>query len=199
MNLGEIRREVQSRGYDYVSVSRLDAWIKQVYEEVCSLEPWPFLETEISGAAPLTVHDLSQVLYVSFGDRTLRGTDLRDIRDRDPGLDNTGIPSNWYLSGNEIRIWPIAAEQIWVRYIRKPPALTNDSSEPLIPVAYHDSILVDGAVVKGLKDNDEYDQAAGLKTLYDAAIQSMRDALLVRNYQNPFQIAQTRHPDDYIA
>ena len=199
MNLGEIRNEVKARGYDYVPNSRLDAWIKQTYEEVCSLEPWPFLEAEVQGQAPLTIHDLSQVLYVAFGDRTLRGTDPRDIRDRDPALDNTGIPSNWYLDGNEIRIWPQAVEQIWVRYIRKPPALSGDSAVPLIPLAYHDSILVDGAVVKGLKDNDEYEQAAGLRSLYEAAVQAMRDAILVRNYQNPYQIVQTRHPDDYIA
>lgn len=199
MNLQEIREEVRARGYDYVPDSRIDRWIKMVYESVCSLEPWPFLESEVTGSAPLTVHDLSQILYVAHEDITLRGTDLRDIRDSDPALDDVGKPSNWYLEGNTVKVWPVSTDQIWVRYIRKPPALSSNSSVPLFPEAYHDSILVDGAVIKGLKDNDEYDQAAGLQNLYDAAVQAMRDALIVRNYQNPFQIVQTRHPDDYIA
>lgn len=198
MNLGEIRAEVESRGYDYVENSRLDLWIKQAYRYVCSLEPWPFLEASVSGQAPLTVADLSQVLYVSYEDETLRGAGYRDIKDLDPGLNDTGKPVMWYLDGDTIHTWPTSTEVLDVRYIRKPPELSSDSSTPLIPEAHH-PLLVDLTVISGLKDNDEYEQAQGLRAVADAQIQDLRDQIMVRNYQNPTQIVQTRHPDDYIA
>jgi hypothetical protein len=198
MNRGEIRAEVRSRGYDYISDSRLNLWIKQAYEYVCSLEPWWFLETSVSGQAPLALADLSQVLYVSYGDVSLRGADWRDIRDMDPGLDDTGTPVMWYLDGQTIKTWPDSTESLDVRYIRNPPALASDSDSPLVPEAQH-PVLVDLAVISGLKDNDEYEQAQGLQAVVDRSIQDLRDQIMVRQYQNPTQMVQTRHPDDYIA
>lgn len=198
MNLGEIRAEVQARGYDYVSATRINDWIKQSYRLVCAMEPWSFLESEVTGAAPLTISDLSQVLYVVSGAQTLRGTDYRDIRDMDPGLDDTGEPVSWYLKNNEINVWPTSNNEVWVRYLRTPPALSNDSATPLIPDAFQE-ILIDMAVVRGLKDNDEYEQASNLQVLVDNAVQAMKDALIVRNYQNPTQIVQSRPNEDYIS
>ena len=198
MNLGEIRAEVESRGYDYVSDSRLNLWIKQGYRWICSLEPWPFLETSVSGQAPLTIADLSQILHVSTGDETLRGADYRDIRDLDPNLDDTGTPVMWYLTGDTINTWPTSTEVLEVRYIRKPAELSSDSDTPLIPEAHH-PVLVDYGVMSGLKDNDEYEQAQGLRAVIQAQDQHLRVQIMVRNYQNPTQIVQTRHPDDYIA
>lgn len=198
MNRGEIRTEVEARGYDYVPQTRLNLWIKQAYQYVCALEPWWFLESSVSGQAPLTITDLSQVLYVAYGDVSLRGADWRDIRDLDPGLDDTGTPVMWYLEAQAIKTWPTSTETLNVRYIREPPELTSDSSTPLIPEAYH-HILVDLAVISGLKDNDEYEQAQGLQAVVDRSVSDMRDQEMVRNYQNPTQIVQTRHPDDYIA
>lgn len=198
MNLGEIRAEVESRGYDYVSDSRLNLWIKQGYRWVCSLEPWPFLETTISGQAPLTVADLSQLLHVSSEDRVLRGADYRDIKDRDPNLDDVGTPEFWYLTGDTINTWPTSSEVLEVRYVRKPAELSSDSDVPLIPEAHH-PILVDYAVMAGLKDNDEYEQAQGLRAVIDAQVQDLRDQIMVRNYQNPQTLVQSGLPDDYIA
>lgn len=198
MNLGQIRAEVQARGYDYVAAARINDWIKQSYRLVCAMEPWSFLESEVTGAAPLTITDLSQVLYVVSGAQTLRAMDYRDIRDQDPGLDDVGDPVSWYLKNNEINVWPTSNNEVWVRYLRTPPALSNDSATPLIPDAFQE-ILIDMAVVRGLKDNDEYEQASNLQVLVDGSIQAMKDALIVRNYQNPTQIVQSRPNEDYIS
>ena len=198
MTRAEIRAEVENRGYDYVADARLNLWIRQGYEYVCSLEPWWFLEQTTSGPAPLTIADLSQVLHVSYGDEVLRGTDYRDIRDMDPALDDTGTPVMWYLDGETIHAWPTSSEEISVRYIRKPGALAADQDEPLIPEAHH-SVLVDLAENPRLKHKHQNDQARGRQMVVDRRIQDQRDHKMVRNYQNPTQIVQTRHPDDYIA
>ena len=198
MNLEEIRTEVQGRGYHYLPTPRIDLWIKQSYEWVCSLYPWPFLEATTTGVAPLNVPDLSQILYVSGPDVGLEGADLRDILDADPALTETGQPTNWYLDGNTIKIWPAKeGTTIAVRYIRSPPAL-GDSDSPLLPSAYHE-ILVDGTVMRGLKDNDEYDTAQALQAVIDLQVEGMKNSTLNRNYQNPTSLVQSGDPEDYGA
>lgn len=198
MNLAQIRTEVQARGYDYVATSRIDLWIGQTYEWVCGQQAWPFLEATATGTAPLDIPDLSQVLFVGAGDTVLEGADLRDILDADPSLAATGTPGNWYLDLNTVKVWPAdAAAVLTVRYVRKPPALT-DVTEPLLPSAYHE-ILVDGAVLRGLKDNDEYDTASALQNVIDLQVEGMKDAVLQRNYQNPTIQVQSGSPSDYRA
>jgi hypothetical protein len=197
MTFQQIRAEVEARGYQYIPQERLDGWIRQAYEWVCAQEPWPFLETETTGAAPLTISNLSQVLWIGYDDVVLRGTDLRDIRDRDPDLDDTGDPTHWYLDGNTIKTWPTSDKTLYVRFIQKPPTFT-DVDEPLIPSAYQE-VIIDGAVMRGLKDNDEYDTAQALQAGIDRDVQAMRDALMVRNYQNPQTLVQSGIFEDYIA
>jgi hypothetical protein len=199
MTFKEIREEVQDRGYQYVTTARVDKWVRQAYIWVCSQQPWPFLEAEETGASPLTIADLSQVLYVTDTDNNvaLHGLDLRDIRDKDPGLTSTGNPVNWYLKNNEVNVWPASAGNIWVRYIQK-PAVLAENAEPLVPEEYQE-VIVDGAVLRGLKDNDEYDTAAALQTVIDGQVGIMVDALLSRNYMNPQNIVQSGGADDYIA
>lgn len=198
MNLAEIRTEVQGRGYHYLPTSRLDLWIRQTYEWVCSLYPWPFLETTATGAAPLTIPDLSQILYVSSSSHGLDGADLRDILDADPGLTETGTATNWYLDGNTVKIWPSeAGTTLAVRYLKSPPVLT-DTDSPLLPSAYHE-ILIDGTVMRGLKDNDEYDTAQALQAVIDLQVEGMKNAILHRNYQNPTSLVQSGDPEDYGA
>jgi hypothetical protein len=198
MNLEQIRAEVQDRGYNYLPTSRIDLWIKQTYEWVCSVQPWPFLEATIAGAAPLDIPDLSQILYVAGPNTGLDGADLRDILDADPALTETGTATNWYLEGNTVKIWPAeAGVAISVRYIKQPPALT-DLDSPLLPSAYHE-ILVDGAVLRGLKDNDEYDTAQALQAVIDMQVEGMKVAILNRNYQNPTSLVQSGDPEDYGA
>jgi hypothetical protein len=199
MTFAEIRSEVQNRGYHYVTNARIDKWIRQAYIWVCSQQPWPFLEAEVSGTSPLTISDLSQVLYVTDTDNgtALHGVDLRDIRDKDPALTATGSPVNWYLKNNQINVWPANGGNIWVRYIQK-PAVLAENTEPLIPEEYQE-VIVDGAVLRGLKDNDEYDTAAALQNVIDGQVGIMVDALLTRNYMNPQMITQSGGSDDYSA
>lgn len=198
MTFDEIKTEVRARGYDYVTPSRIDLWIKQTYEWVCGLEPWPFLETSITGPAPFTLTDLSQILSVGDTQGPIRGEDIRDILDRDPTLAAVGTPPvNWYLDGNTINVWPASSENIAVRYIRTPPAPVPNV-EPLVPAAYQE-IIVDGAVLRGLKDNDEYDTAAGLQNVIDMNVAGMKEALLVRDYQGPQSQIQTGYAQDYSA
>jgi hypothetical protein len=198
MTFAEIRAEVQARGYDYLPTSRVDLWIKQTYLWVCSLYPWPFLETTITGPAPLEISDLSQIIHISSGTKKLEGADQRDIFDKDPSLAQTGTATAWYLDNDEVKIWPVEdGAELRVRYIRK-PANPVPNESPLLPQAYHE-ILVDGGVLRGLKDNDEYDAASSLQGVVDMAVEGMKDSILQRNYQNPTVMVQSRDVDDYDA
>lgn len=197
MTFEEIRQEVQGRGYDYVSADRINQWVNLTYRWVCGLQPWPFLEATASGPAPLEIADLSQILHVGQDRCVLDGVDLRDILDRDPSLSEVGTPTDWYLTGNTVNVWPLSTEEITAHYISTPPAY-GQLDEPLVPFAYQE-ILIDGAVLRGLKDNDEYDTAAALQNVIDISVAAMTDALLQRNYQNQTSIVQTGMPGDYSA
>lgn len=190
MKRSEIIQEARDRGYHYVSQSRLDLWAQQSYDEICSREAWPFLRTVATGTAPLALEDLRQVRYVNTGTDTVDGKDLRDILDLGPDLDRSGDPEYWYVENGVLHVWPTTEEEITVRYQRRPP-LWGAESEPLIPLEYQE-LIIDGIVLRGLKDNDEYEAAASLQAVIDGRVEDMKQALIRTNLQNPDTLVQTR-------
>ena len=196
MTFAELRTEVEARGYDYVQPSRIDLWLKQAYEWVCSLQPWPFLEYNATGGSPLVIMDMTQIMFVAGELGELPGKDIRDVLSASENSPDTGGSAvAWYLDQNTVRTWPESGEQLEVRYIRTPPEY-SDVDTPLVPEAYQE-LLVDGGVLRGLKDNDEYDTANALQGVIDLNISGMTEALMVRNYQNDQNIVQTGFPQDY--
>ena len=61
MNLGTARTELQARGFDYLSTARCNTFLNRALYILNEQESWPFLETTVSGAAPLTISDLSLI------------------------------------------------------------------------------------------------------------------------------------------
>lgn len=197
MTWDEAYSEVINRGYHYLPQSRIESFVWLAFVELCGEESWPFLEAQASGPAPLDIDDLSQVLYVSTENRTLTGKDLRDILDLDPSLGSEGDPQHWYLYKNTVKVWPASTGDIMVHYVQTPPPAVSVQEIP-VPQAYQ-QILIEGGVMRALKDNDEYDTAAGIQQQIDSMTSDMAAALLHRNFQNPDQITQTRPAEDYTC
>lgn len=189
MILEELNEEVRQRGYHYVATGRIDQWINRAYLEICGRQPWPFLETVTTGPAPVNLPGLLSILYVTSNGVEVEGGDVRDLLDRDPDLAEVGDPRYWYLTGENLNVWPDYTGDLTVRHASLPVKLTAGTS-PLFPEQYHE-MLIDGAVVRGLKDNDEYDQAAGLQQIIDARVQNMIDTLIARNAQGPASMVRT--------
>jgi hypothetical protein len=121
MNLGTMRTEVKARGYDYVPDSRINQWLNWALLEICRYMPWPFLETSVTGASPLTITDLGSILSVvgSLSDVPLQAVDRRQVLISDDDLNETGNPAFFWLEGNTLNVWPgSSTDTVTVQYIR---------------------------------------------------------------------------------
>jgi len=194
MTLAELRAEVYARGFDYEGdTDRIDRWINQAYQELCEETAWPFLEASTSGTAPVTITDVRTVQSVSntTTGRTLDGLARRDVVDVDPEVDDAGSPTHFYLDAQVLRVFPLnTTDTISVRYLKIPTALASDSDTPIVPTRYQD-LIVDGAVIRAYKDDDEMEAAGILRQVWAEGVQRMRKGQLDRDYSGVGHITIT--------
>lgn len=200
MTFAEIQSEFYSRGFDYLNQdtagqTRAKRWINQSYLDLCERYHWPFLYADTSGTAPLTITDLRAVLEVTdrTTDRKLDSIDRRDLTDMFPDLPDSGSPSWYYLdSSTSLAVYPASTtDTIQVRYLKVPAELSVAADEPVVPARFQD-LIVDGAVIRGYKDSDNFESAALLTGLYELALEAMVLSLLVRTLDRPDAIVAVR-------
>jgi hypothetical protein len=172
-----LKDELTARGFGYLDESRKSRFVNQGYTDLCEEAPWPFLETTTSGAAPLSVSDVREVITVTNSDRELEGRDRRWITDENPLLDQTGVGTYWWRDGNNLRVWPVDVQSITVVYLRVPPALERSEDVPIVPERYH-HLIVEYAVIRALRDRMNFDDAQAVWTALQTDLQRMRDTLL---------------------
>lgn len=190
VTFGDLLAELYARGFDFLNQdaagrSRAKRWINQSYLELCESNAWPFLSASTSGQAPLEIPDLRQVLSVTVVDRELWGLDRRTLSRRYSNLEAEGEASSWYLDGNTLRVYPVSTEPLSVRYLMVPPDLVDDTDEPVVPGRFAD-VIVDGAVIRALKDTDNWEVLPTARREYDIGIARMENSLLDRDYGPEF-------------
>lgn len=199
MDLTAASAELAARGFDHLSSGRKTIFLnlgKNAFEQ---LAPWPWLEVTTSGAAPLTISDVRQVLYVvdSTNRVVLPGLDVRTTVESDPLL-TAGTPSSWWLDGlTTLRVHPTNTGSVSVRYLKHSPELASGSDTPLIPVREH-PVWIDFAVVEAYKDSDNYPAAQTLLgDLMSRQVPRLLDTYLGRNLANPeYQVTNAWFHDD---
>lgn len=196
VTLSGLRTELLARGFDYLSTSRANGFVNDGLTALYEWEAtaWPFLETTVSGSAPLTVSDLREVLYVVDTTNTnrLREADSRDIVDEDVTLAQSGTPDRYWLDGlTTVKVWPVSSVSLSVRYLKVPALLSSDGDTALVPDRYQ-RVAVDLAVVEALKDASNTAEA---QLVFQAAVQRlnvMRDSLMSRAGDDPDFIVRTQ-------
>lgn len=205
MDFSTLQTEVFSRGFDYLDdsgtgLARVKRWLNQAYLEICEAYSWPFLDTTTSGTAPLTISDLRQVLYVldTSNDRQLQGVDVRHIADIDSDVSTTGTPQWYWLDGlTTVKVYPTnTSNTLSVRYLKTPVELSANGDEPVIPARFQD-LIVDLAVLKGMKDSDNYEAVGILRAEVDRGVQVMANNLLERMLDAPDFIVQSEGWKNY--
>lgn len=196
MTRAELVQECVDRGYDYVSTARIGSGIERHYQRICSRFPWPFLEDERNGTAPLAVTDLRRILSVNANEQSIRGVDRRWLAATRPDLSETGTAEYWYLEDTTLKTFPVDTATLTARII-KVPAVLGDSDEPLMPSEWQ-YLLVDSTVVDLLRDDDEYEEARALRSDVEQGVREMAAALLGRNQQNAELIIRSGQPGDYL-
>lgn len=182
ITLAELRTEVFGP-YSYLNdagtqAARVDRWINQAYHELCDQAPWPFLETSTSGASPLTISDLGDVVSVTDVD----GVSLDPIQ-YDPlrrivngPLTLTGSAGFYYLTGGTVvNTYPVPSDSISVRYRKVPTDLSAAGDLPLVPDKYRDIIAL-GALRRAAIDNQAWEAANGYRQEWDARLLDMVSA-----------------------
>lgn len=199
MNFQALRDEVKARGFDYLTDTRVGQFVNTSYQELCELMSWPFLETTITGSPPLAITDVRAVLSVTdtTNKTTLAPVDRRNMERIDPTLDEAGQPCAWWLENTTLSVWPTATPNISlsVRYLKVPVDLVATGDTPVVPTRFHD-IIVDGAVLRAQKDNDDYGAAQTTQALWQQGVDRMVASLMNRALDRPMFILQT-HARDY--
>ena len=196
MNFAALIDEVNDRGFDYLSDTRLGRYVNQSYKSICNRAAWPFLRTTTTGTAPLTISDLRAVLGVvdTTTNAKLYHADRRHlIESVDTLLTTTGTPTYWYQESRTIiKVYPAnTTDTLSVHYLKVPATLTGTDAH-LIPEEFED-LIVDGAVVRAYKDQGQLDTAASTQEFYNEGLREMQDALLSRNHDGPNYIIQTNN------
>lgn len=195
MTFAELQTEFLSRGFDYLGEDaagrvRAKRWLNISYLQLCEAFPWPFLETEQSGVPPLALTDMRAVLWV-LNPTTLTKLDYietRELTDRTANVATTGTSLFYWLDSNTLKTYPVGTNSVTVRYLKVPAELVADGDTPVVPNRFSD-LIVDGAVIRGLRDSDNFTDVTALQTTYAQDLGAMAASLMVRNASNPDTIA----------
>lgn len=174
LTLTQAVTEMQERGFGGLPPERLERMLRVEYEQICELQPWPWLLDTAEGTAPLGIADLRTVESVvdQTNGRKLLPEDYRNLSDRHPGMSATGAPSYYWVEWSEgtptVRTYPLDPVTLTVRYYRVPPTWTS-SDQPLVPAQYRD-LIVDRAVARALRDAGQWEAAQAAKAIADDAL-----------------------------
>lgn len=190
MDLSDARTEVQNRGFEQLTDSRIDAFLNLAKNQFEDAAAFPWLQATTTGTAPLTITDLKDILYVadSTNGQELEGADPRlvIVEDVQANIATAGTPMLWWLDGlTTLNIWPANTNvSLSVRYVKESPELTEDTDTPLIPARYHQT-WVDLAAVRCYLDLKDLDSAATLRAIVAQDLAGIVARYQARNHQNP--------------
>lgn len=191
--LSAMQTEVFARGFSYLNdgstgTARVTRWLNDAMHEIDSRADWPYLNTTVTGTAPLTITDLNTVESVTAVDllMTLAPADRRDLRDWYADLTITGTPRNWYLTGgNVINVFPAnTGITLTVDYWRNAPDLAAAGDTPLMPDQYRMAI-VEYACAKAHLDAVNEASAQSCRQAGDQLVAQMMVNLLDFQHQSP--------------
>lgn len=152
--LATAEAELQARGYNRFSTSRLDSWLNSAKNRFEDYTDWPWLKTTTTGTAPLTISDLRRVLSVVDSSAKLPVEQVAAdaiIEYASADLTLAGSPSGWYLSSDTVlTTFPVGTGSLSVRYLKFSPELSAGADTPLIPARYR-TAWVDLAEVEALR------------------------------------------------
>ncbi len=192
----QLLEEFYARGFSYLNEdsagrTRAERWLNEAYlEDICAAYPWDFLRTSQSGTAPLTITDLDQVISVvdSTAENPLQRLDVKTLIDYgDANLDEVGSAAHWYMSDETtLAVHPADTTSTFVvRYWKIPAEMTAAEDEPIVPSRWR-GLLVDGAVIRGYRDSDNWDAANQLQAHFDRRLMQMASSEMVRSQEPDF-------------
>ena len=198
MNLGQMIEEMQDHGFEDTSVQRLTGFLNDAYYDICSREPWPFLEKSttvdtVAGTDTLSVpSDFNKALRLVIDSQAqyLEPARLDDVTSRFAGLlTNTGLPFLYYFIGDTVKVYPIpdSAYTVTLRYMAVPTELSNNDDTPILPSRHHRAIVL-GALVAAYRMDDDPENAAVFEQQFEKRIATMGEDVWKKQYDRPERV-----------
>ena len=208
MDVSEILSELNDHGFEDTASSRKVAILNDTIADVCSREPWPFLEKEIrltfngTDAFPSNwPDDFSKEIGIHSPDSsyTLKFERWEVLRRKfSTALTTVGTPTHYYFVKNRLSVYPIpgASDRLDMEYICWHPEITEASLEAdiLVPARHHRALIV-GTLLKLYAMEDDPELSALFKTTYDERLRVMREDLIRVSYDTDNVLM---FEDDYL-
>lgn len=189
--------ELDEHGFEDTSSIRKVAILNDTVWDVCSREPWPFLEDSVTltyGGSLATASnfptDFSKVLSLTdpTNGTTIRWERWEVVQKQYPTtMTDTGLgaPQLYYNRANEINVYPVpsSSDTLTLNYIKWPTELTANSVEAdiLIPPR-HQRVVLLGTLAKLYAMEDDPELSALFKEDYENRIGMMREDLIRFQY-----------------
>jgi hypothetical protein len=167
MNLGAIRAEVLSNGFDPIQFgsSRINQYINDGYQYICAEcnytgdEATQDFSTQTGTATYPQPADVSDIRSVRDTNRNL-AFQVIGLRQLDRSPDTQGPPLYYALNGANFQLWPVpdGIYPIECRYWKIPASLVNDVDVPIIPPMWH-WLLWTWAVAQAFRAEDDVQRA----------------------------------------
>lgn len=204
--VADIISELDDHGFADTATARKVGIINDTVADICSREPWPFLEKEIdltfngSSAAPTNLpSDFSKVLGIqdtNLGNSIAfeRWEVIRKKFGSQVTATNLGDPIYYYFVKAQPRIYPTpgATASLHLEYVCFHPTLAQSDVEAaiLIPPRHHRAIVL-GSLYKLYSLEDDPELAQVFEQEYEHRISIMREDLIRVQYDSPDHIYVT--------
>lgn len=200
--------EMKAHGFADTSPAILTGLINDAYQDLCSQELWPFLmkDTTVTLTAGNDVlpgvADCRAVkaLVIPSQGVTLTPVDPQELlQNRTAALSSEGMPSLYYFTAGQIRVWPVpdTSYDVRVRYVRVPADLSGIGDAPILPARHH-RVVVLGALVAAYTMEDDPELAAQFQNLQMSRISRMREDLHTEQVDRP-QTIRITDPDNWYS
>lgn len=187
--------------------------LNDTLQEVCTREPWPFLETfadidastdvdadglvDLGMSAPALASVLDIINTANNG-RTVHWT-RRDehFKAQAANLSQTGDPYKYYFVGNDLYLWPIPTSGTFrITYLQVQGDIDADMDDTdiLLP-ARHLRLLAIGAIAKLHAQEDDPENAALFESQFEKKLQLMRQDVYKKQWDRPDSIQVTDEDD----
>jgi hypothetical protein len=190
MDFTALKAELAARGFDYLSDTRLGQYINWANSELDDAELWPYRLQSLqvsAGASFGTPPGLGPVaaVRVSLGGGAYRPLAYMPLGDvLGAGEPGTGSATHYYVNNDTLGTWPAESRTWYAWYYAIADDLAAGADHPLAPTRYH-GLIVDMAVQRAYRDNDDHDAAAALQGEIDRQLNNMRNALLLDHTDGP--------------
>lgn len=192
LDLAGLQAEFFARGFSDLSdggagVVRAKRWLNDAMHEIDDMNDWPYLNTTLTGTAPLTIADLGTIETVGVADRyNLAPRDRRDLRHNYGDLATTGTAWAYYIvGGTTINVFPVqAGVSLTVDYWKVPVDMVANGDVPAMPDRYRMAI-VDLAVERASRDRGDEAGAQAARAQGLSRLQMMEQRLMSLQHQAP--------------